>query len=184
MAAVAGLRHIASLGRFNRKTKPMKSYTYLKTEMLGELLLVASSTHLVGIYFSNQKNAPKLPGDWKLDSKHPILRRAGRELQEYLDAKRTRFSVPVSYDGTDFQNEIWKQIARIPFGATITYSELAQRAGAPAAVRAAGTATGKNPLGIIIPCHRVVGKNGAMGGYAGGLDRKKCLLKIESGPNR
>lgn len=158
----------------------MKSYTYLKTKMLGELLLVATSTHLVGIYFSNQKNGPKLPGDWKLDPKHPILRHAGRELQEYLDGKRTSFSVPISYEGTDFQNEIWKQIARIPFGATITYSELAQKAGAPAAVRAAGTATGRNPLGIIIPCHRVVGKNGSMGGYAGGLDRKKSLLKIET----
>ena len=158
----------------------MKSYTYLKTQMLGELLLVATTTHLVGIYFSNQKNGPKIQGDWKLDSKHPIFRQAGTELQEYLEGKRTRFSVPLSYDGTDFQNEIWKQIARVPFGATITYSELARKVGAPAAVRAAGTATGRNPLGIIIPCHRVVGKNGGMGGYAGGLERKKSLLKIET----
>lgn len=159
----------------------MKSYTHLKTQMLGELLLVATSTHLVGIYFSNHKNGPKLPDDWKLDAKHPILRQAGNELEEYLAGKRTRFSVPLSYDGTDFQKEIWKQIARIPFGATITYSELAQRAGAPAAIRAAGTATGRNPLSIIVPCHRVVGKNGGMGGYAGGLDRKKSLLGIEIG---
>jgi methylated-DNA-[protein]-cysteine S-methyltransferase len=159
----------------------MKSYTYLKTQTLGDLLLVATATHLVGIYFSNHKNGPKLPGDGKSDPKHPILRQAGSELREYLEGKRTRFSVPVSYDGTDFQNEIWKQIARIPFGATITYSELAQRAGAPAAVRAAGTATGRNPLSIVVPCHRVVGKNGGMGGYAGGLDWKKNLLKIESG---
>jgi methylated-DNA-[protein]-cysteine S-methyltransferase len=158
----------------------MKSYTNLKTQMLGELLLVATSTHLVGIYYCNQKNGPKLPCDWKSDPKHSILRQTGSELREYLAGKRTRFSVPVSYDGTDFQNEVWRQIARIPFGVTITYSELARRAGAPAAVRAAGTATGRNPLGIIIPCHRVVGKNGGMGGYAGGLDRKKRLLKIET----
>lgn len=158
----------------------MKSYTYLKTRMLGELLMVATPTHLVGIFFSDQKNGPKLQGDWKLDPKHHVLLQAGRELQEYLDGKRTSFSVPVAYDGTDFQNQIWKQIAQIPFGATITYSELAQKAGAPAAVRAAGTATGRNPLGIIVPCHRVVGKNGGMGGYAGGLDRKKRLLKIET----
>ncbi|HTR42070.1 MAG TPA: methylated-DNA--[protein]-cysteine S-methyltransferase [Pseudomonadales bacterium] len=158
----------------------MKSYTYLKTQMLGELLLVATSTHLVGIYFSNHKNGPKLPGVWKLDAKHPILRQADRELEEYLAGQRNSFSVPISYDGTDFQNEIWKQIARIPFGGTITYSELARKAGAPAAIRAAGTATGRNPLSIIVPCHRVVGKNGGMGGYAGGLDRKKSLLKIET----
>jgi methylated-DNA-[protein]-cysteine S-methyltransferase len=159
----------------------MKSYSYLKTETLGDLLLVATSTHLVGIYFPNHKSGPKLPGNWKLDAKHPILHQAGRELQEYFEGKRTSFSVPISYDGTDFQNEIWKQIARIPFGDTVTYSELAQRAGAPAAVRAAGTATGRNPLSIIVPCHRVVAKNGGMGGYAGGLDRKKNLLKIETG---
>jgi methylated-DNA-[protein]-cysteine S-methyltransferase len=158
----------------------MKSYIYLKTQMLGDLLLVATSTHLVGIYFSNYKNGPKLPGDWKLDPGHPILRQAGRELEEYLEGKRNNFTMPVSYDGTGFQNEIWKQIARIPFGATITYSELAQRAGTPAAIRAAGTATGRNPLSIIVPCHRVVGKNGGLGGYAGGLERKKSLLKIET----
>jgi O-6-methylguanine DNA methyltransferase len=101
-------------------------------------------------------------------------------LEEYLEGERTSFSVPISYNGTDFQNKIWKQIARIPFGATVTYSELAKKAGAPAAIRAAGTATGRNPLSIIVPCHRVVGKNGGMGGYAGGLDRKKSLLKIET----
>ena len=158
----------------------MKSYTYLKTQMLDDLLLVATSTHLVGVYFLNHKNGPKFSPDWRLDSAHPILGMAAGELREYLDGKRTSFSVPVSYDGTDFQNEVWKQIAGIPFGATITYTELARRAGVPAAIRAAGTATGRNPLSIIVPCHRIVGRNGGMGGYAGGLDRKKKLLKMES----
>jgi len=148
--------------------------------MLDELLLVATSTHLVGVYFSNHKNGPKLPRDWKLDPAHPILRQAGSELREYLEGKRTSFSVPISYNGTDFQNEIWKQIASIPFGATVTYSELAQRVGVPAAIRAAGTATGRNPLSIIVPCHRVVGKNGGRGGYVGGLNRKKRLLNNET----
>jgi methylated-DNA-[protein]-cysteine S-methyltransferase len=158
----------------------MKSYTYLKTEMLGELLLVATPSHLVGVYFSNQHNGPKLSADWKRDPAHPILKQAGRELNEYLAGKRATFSVPLAFDGTEFQCEIWKQIARIPFGRTISYAELARRAGAPKATRAAGTATGRNPLGIIIPCHRVVGKDGGMGGYAGGLNRKKSLLKIET----
>jgi methylated-DNA-[protein]-cysteine S-methyltransferase len=157
----------------------MTSYTYSKTETLGDLLLVATASHLMGVYFSNQYNGPKLSADWKLDPAQSILRQAGRELHEYLAGKRTSFSVPISFGGTGFQHEIWKQIARIPFGETITYTELAHRAGAPRATRAAGTATGRNPLGIIVPCHRVVGKNGAMCGYAGGLDRKKSLLKIE-----
>ena len=148
--------------------------------MLGDLLLVATPSHLVGVYFSNQPSGPKLSADWKMDPSHPILRKAGKELQEYLAGKRTSFSVPISFNGTEFQREVWKQIARIPFGKTISYTELAHRAGAPRATRAAGTATGRNPLGIIIPCHRVVGKNGGMGGYAGGLDRKISLLKIET----
>jgi methylated-DNA-[protein]-cysteine S-methyltransferase len=158
----------------------MKSYTYLKTETMGELLLVATPSHLVGVYFANQHNGPKLSADWKMDPAHPILRQAGKELNEYLAGKRDTFSVPISFDGTEFQREVWKQIARIPFGKTISYTELAQRAGASKATRAAGTATGRNPLGIIIPCHRVVGKNGSMCGYAGGLDRKINLLKIET----
>lgn len=158
----------------------MKSYTHLKTQTLGDLLLVADAAHLLGIYFPNHKNGPRLPDDWNLDPKHPILRQAATELQEYLDGERTSFSVPFSFGGTGFQNEVWKQIARIPFGETITYSELARRAGAPDAVRAAGTATGRNPISIIVPCHRVVAKNGGLGGYAGGLDRKKHLLQIET----
>jgi methylated-DNA-[protein]-cysteine S-methyltransferase len=157
----------------------MKSYTYLKTQLLGELVLVATDTHLVGMYFSNQKHGPQLPGGWKLNPRHPILRQAGLELEEYLKGKRTAFSVPISSEGTGFQKEIWRQIALIPFGQTITYSELAKRAKAPKAVRAAGAATGRNPLGIIVPCHRVMGKNGKMTGFAGGLDRKESLLNIE-----
>jgi methylated-DNA-[protein]-cysteine S-methyltransferase len=159
----------------------MKSYTYKKTELLGDLLLVATSTHLVGIYFPNHKHGPKLSSDWKLNPKHPLLRQASEEILEYLNGKRTTFSVPILFEGTRFQREIWRQIGLIPFGKTITYSELASRVKAPKAVRAAGSATAKNPLSIIIPCHRVVGKNGGMTGFAGGLDRKKSLLKIEAG---
>lgn len=160
----------------------MKSYTYLKTNMLGELLLVANPTELVGVYFANCDHAQKPLADSELNPKHPVLRQAAEEIQDYLKGKRTTFSVPISYDGTDFQNEVWRQIALIPFGKTISYTELARRAGVPKALRAAGTATGRNPLGIIIPCHRVVGKNGGMGGYAGGLDRKRSLLTVEGSP--
>ncbi len=158
----------------------MKSYTYLKTQTLGDLLLVANDTHLLGIYFANHKNGPALSEDWELNPKHPVLKQAGKELQEYLEGKRTRFSVPFSFEGTDFQQAVWRQIAAIPFGETISYTELARRAGKPDALRAAGTATGRNPISIIVPCHRVIGKGGGMGGYAGGLDRKKVLLKAEA----
>lgn len=162
----------------------MNSYTILKTKHLGDLLLVANADQLTGIYFQDCKHAPKPLADWKLDPKHPVLKQAGVELQEYLAGKRTDFSVPLHRAGTDFQNEVWRQIARIPFGRTITYTELARRAGKPDAVRAAGTATGRNPLSLIVPCHRVVGKNGGMGGYAGGLSRKEHLLELEAGPDR
>jgi methylated-DNA-[protein]-cysteine S-methyltransferase len=157
----------------------MNSYTYLKTKLLGDLLLVANDTHLTGIYFSDRKHAPKPATHWTLNPKHLVLQQASIEIQEYLAGERTEFTVPLHFAGTDFQHEIWRQIALIPFGETITYTELANRAGSPSAVRAAGAATGKNPLSIIVPCHRVAGKNGALTGFAGGLDRKKSLLEIE-----
>lgn len=114
------------------------------------------------------------------DPHHPVLKQAGEELRGYLRGDRTNFTVSLEGAGTAFQREVWRQIALIPFGQTITYTELARRAGAPAAVRAAGTATGKNPISIIVPCHRVVGKNGLLRGYAGGLDRKRRLLEMET----
>ena len=159
----------------------MTSYDILKTTDLGDLLLVAADGKLTGIYFNDRKHAPKPRSDWRLEPKHPVLKQAGAELREYLAGRRKSFSTPLSSTGTDFQSEVWRQIARIPYGETITYSELARRAGKPAAVRAAGTATGRNPLSVVIPCHRVVGKDGRMTGYAGGLPRKQRLLEMESG---
>lgn len=158
----------------------MTTYSILKTSQFGDLLLVADETHLRGIYFADCKHAPARRSDWKLDPSHPPLKHAGQELREYIEGKRDRFSVPMRSVGTEFQRKVWEEIARIPFGETITYSELAERSGAPSAVRAAGTATGRNPLSIVIPCHRVAGKNGGLGGYAGGLERKRRLLALET----
>lgn len=158
-------------------TKIMNSYSILKSPV-GDLLLVSDATHLLGIYFSGEKHAPATH-DWKHNPDHAVLRQTARELDEYFDGTRTTFSVPLRYDGTKFQREIWRQISQIPFGKTLSYSELAKRAGAPGAPRAAGTATGQNPLSIIIPCHRVVGRNGELHGYAGGLARKRRLLEVE-----
>ena len=158
----------------------MISHTILKTSLMGDLLLVAKAGGLIGVYFRGCEHAPEPSPDWKFDPACPVLQQAGKQLGEYLAGTRAEFSVPVCHAGTEFQNKIWQQIAGIPFGETITYTELAGRAGAPDAVRAAGTATGRNPLSIIIPCHRVVGKDGGTGGYAGGLNRKRRLLELET----
>jgi methylated-DNA-[protein]-cysteine S-methyltransferase len=158
----------------------MTYYSILKTGLVGDLLLVGDRQHLNGVYFLNCPHAPAIQPEWSLAPQDPVLKQAGEELQGYLRGARTSFSASLGCAGTDFQKEVWRQITLIPYGQTITYTELARRAGAPAAVRAAGTATGQNPVSIIVPCHRVVGKNGSLRGYAGGLDRKRRLLAMEA----
>jgi methylated-DNA-[protein]-cysteine S-methyltransferase len=157
----------------------MTAYTTFTTEPLGELLLVADKTKLTGAYFADCDHAPKIGADWTFEPEHPVLRQAQKEILAYLRGEETSFSVPLHFSGTKFQEKVWAQLARIPFGETISYSELARRAGAPAAIRAAGSANGKNPLSIFIPCHRVIGKDGTLGGYAGSLNRKQRLLELE-----
>ena len=102
-----------------------------------------------------------------------------RELIEYFAGKRTVFKVALAPDGTSFQRAVWKAISGVPYGQTISYGELARRAGFPDGARAAGAATGRNPIGIIVPCHRIVGADGSLTGYAGGLARKRALLALE-----
>lgn len=157
----------------------MTAYMMLKTDSVGELLLAADDSKLTGVYFADCGDPPVPEADWRLDPKHPVLRQARGQLQEYLVGRRTSFSLPLLFNGTKFQKAIWTEISKIPFGKTISYSELAQRAGTPAAVRAAGSATGKNPFAIVVPCHRVVSKDGSLGGYGGTLPRKRRLLDLE-----
>jgi methylated-DNA-[protein]-cysteine S-methyltransferase len=157
----------------------MNSYLTLKTRLIGKLILTANETHLTGIYWTGRDHAPAALQDWKRDPNHPVLKKAARELEEFLAGQRKDFTVPLHADGTDFQRQVWQQLARIPFGQTITYGELARRAGRPEAVRAAGAACARNPLAIIVPCHRVVAKSGALQGFAGGLESKKRLLALE-----
>jgi len=159
--------------------KTTTSYSTLKTTH-GELLLVASPTELIGLYFEECAHAPADRNGWVLDPNHPVLKKASQQLLEYFEGKRTEFSLPLRFEGTDFQKRVWQAIASIPFGQTITYSELAEKAGKPEAIRAAGSNTGRNPLGIIIPCHRVMAKGGGLGGFAGGLEWKRRLLALES----
>jgi methylated-DNA-[protein]-cysteine S-methyltransferase len=159
----------------------MTSYSILKSPV-GDLMLVANQSELIGIYFLNHRHVPQAQKTWTLNERHPVLHRAGKELKEYFAGGRTSFTVPINSIGTKFQKRVWREIARIPFGKNLSYSELAKRVGAPRAIRAAGTATGRNPLSIIVPCHRVLTKDGAIGGYAGGLEKKRHLLKLEGIP--
>jgi methylated-DNA-[protein]-cysteine S-methyltransferase len=155
----------------------LMSYDYFDTTR-GRMLLVSSERGLAGAYFVGQKHYPKLSEGWKRDRKG--LRQAKRELTEYFAGKRRRFSVPLDAQGTAFQRAVWREIAKVPFGKTMSYGELARRAGFPGSARAAGAATGRNPLGVIVPCHRIVGSNGSLTGYAGGLAKKKAFLALEA----
>jgi methylated-DNA-[protein]-cysteine S-methyltransferase len=147
----------------------------------GPILLVADDKGLAGLYFEKQKHFAGRSPDWRHDPRNRVLAQARRELDEYFAGKRRRFEVPLSPTGTAFQKSVWQAISTIGYGETISYGELARRAGVPGSARAAGAATGRNPIGIIVPCHRVVGANGSLTGYAGGLGRKKALLALERG---
>jgi len=144
----------------------------------GTMLITATPKGLAGVYFKGQKHFPERR-DWQRDTRHPVLRQAKRELAQYFAGKRTRFSVALDPQGTGFQRSVWKQIAKVGFGKTLSYGELARRAGHPGSARAAGAATGRNPIGIIVPCHRIMGADGSLTGYAGGLARKRALLALE-----
>jgi methylated-DNA-[protein]-cysteine S-methyltransferase len=146
----------------------------------GRILLVADDKALTSVSFVGQKYAPCVAKDWTRDGAHRPIARAKRELAEYFAGRRKRFSVKLAPRGTPFQRKVWKAIAGVGFGRTIAYAELARRAGRPGSARAAGAATGRNPIGVIVPCHRIVGSNGALTGYAGGLAKKKALLALEA----
>jgi methylated-DNA-[protein]-cysteine S-methyltransferase len=147
----------------------------------GQMLLVAGDNGLSGVYFDGQKYLPLVETVWRRDARHPTLTQAKRELAEYFGGERERFDIPLAPEGTGFQKAVWNAISTVGFGETISYGELARRAGSPGNARAAGAATGRNPIGIIVPCHRIVGSDGSLTGYAGGLERKRALLELESG---
>jgi methylated-DNA-[protein]-cysteine S-methyltransferase len=147
----------------------------------GPMLLVADGDGLSGVYFDGQKYLPQIGPQWRRDASHAPLRQAKRELAEYFGGERKRFDTALAPEGTPFQRSVWKAISTVDFGETIAYAELARRVGCPGSARAAGAATGRNPIGIIVPCHRIVGSDGSLTGYAGGLDRKRALLALESG---
>ena len=156
----------------------MTRYARIATP-LGTLVATAAGGALTGLYFDGQQHFPSIGADWREDADAPPLRECARQLGEYFRGRREAFDLPLAPEGTPFQRRVWNEIARIRYGETLTYAQLARRAGAPGSARAAGAATGRNPLSIIVPCHRVVGSDGSLTGYAGGLERKTRLLEIE-----
>ncbi|ODV00223.1 MAG: cysteine methyltransferase [Rubrivivax sp. SCN 70-15] len=145
---------------------------------LGPITLAATALGLAGAWFDDQAHGPG-PIAARIDPAHPHLALAARELQAYFDGRLRRFDVALDAEGTPFQRDVWRALCGIAPGSTTTYGEIARRIGRPAAVRAVGAAVGRNPLGIVVPCHRVVGSDGALTGYAGGLERKRALLALE-----
>lgn len=144
----------------------------------GPLLWARTAAGISGMWFDGQKwfpkafDAPERPGD-------PLILGAAAQLDDYFHGRRLVFDLPLDLHGTPFQKAVWAELLRIDLGQTRTYSDIAISVGSPQAVRAVGLAVGRNPVGIIVPCHRVIGRNGTLTGYAGGLDRKQALLRLE-----
>jgi methylated-DNA-[protein]-cysteine S-methyltransferase len=131
------------------------------------------------VYFDQHRHF-KGPQGWMASDDDPYLRRAAEQLDEYFDGRRQTFDLPLDLSGTPFQQKVWERLSQVPYGATASYLLHAQSVGAGHAVRAVGTAIGRNPVSIIIPCHRIVAGNGTLAGYAGGLERKRYLLAFEA----
>jgi methylated-DNA-[protein]-cysteine S-methyltransferase len=146
---------------------------------LGELKLIASDKGLTAILWENDDPERVRIGTPVEDSRHPVLKRVERQLQEYFAGNRTAFDLNLDFIGTEFQKKVWNALLAIPFGQTRSYAQIANEIGAPRAARAVGAANGKNPISIVTPCHRVIGSNGNLTGFAGGLDAKQYLLSHE-----
>lgn len=154
------------------------AYTTLESPV-GRLTLVASGRGLAGVLWVNDR-----PGRVRIDrgvedARHPVLAEARRQLEEYFAGRRTTFGMPLDFSGTAFQRKVWQALLTIPFGETRSYQQIASQIGHPVAARAVGAANGRNPIAIVAPCHRVVGADGALTGFAGGLDAKRYLLTLE-----
>ena len=153
---------------------------FLADSPIGTLTLVNTDGVLSGLYMPDHLRGPKIES---LGVRaHRGFEQAVSELDEYFNGKRTEFTMPLAARGTAFQQEIWRLLREIPYGETRTYAQLSDAIGNRAAIRAVGLANGRNPISIVVPCHRVIGSDGGLTGYAGGLDRKRFLLELEGAP--
>jgi methylated-DNA-[protein]-cysteine S-methyltransferase len=156
----------------------MTTLTTIIDSPVGPLFVAATADGLRAIEFHNNRHPVRRDGDWR-DGDNPVLRQARRQLGEYFAGKRRMFDLPLAPAGTEFQRTVWTTLASIPYGQTISYAQLAMRVGRPTATRAVGAANGRNPLPIVLPCHRVIGADGSLTGFGGGLPTKQYLLKLE-----
>lgn len=148
---------------------------------LGPLTLVAEDEALAGLYMTGQRHRPPEETFGERDPSLAVFGRVAEELEAYFTGELTEFGIPIALRGTSFQRRVWEQLRSIPYGCVISYGQLAERLGQPGASRAVGLANGRNPVGIVVPCHRVVGSTGSLTGYGGGLERKRHLLDFERG---
>jgi methylated-DNA-[protein]-cysteine S-methyltransferase len=163
----------------------MNAFCYVSSP-IGRLMLTSDGTALTGLYMNLYRNKPtKLPdlnGDWVQNATIDPLPVTARQLNEYFAGKRREFDLPLRMHGTEFQQSVWRELSKIPFGETRSYGQLAKRLGNPNGSRAVGLANGRNPIAVIVPCHRVIGADGSLTGFGGGIDRKEWLLTHEGHP--
>ena len=146
---------------------------------IGELLLLGDGDALRGLYMQDGRKPARISPAWEESSAPFADVRA--QLEEYFAAARTTFDIPLALEGAPFEREVWRALGDIPYGETVSYGEIARRVGQPSAARAVGLANGQNPIAVIVPCHRVIGADGTLTGYGGGLERKRLLLDLERG---
>jgi methylated-DNA-[protein]-cysteine S-methyltransferase len=162
----------------NKRGAALTKIYYTEIESpIGPLFLTMESDHLTNVCMSQQKRSVEVQPDWILNNR-PFLAIA-KQFAEFFRGKRREFNVPLRMRGTDFQRSVWDELRKIPYGTTTTYGEIAKRIRNPKAVRAVGLANGQNPIPIIVPCHRVIGSNGKLTGFGGGLENKAFLLQLE-----
>jgi methylated-DNA-[protein]-cysteine S-methyltransferase len=155
-------------------------YTQIDDSPVGPLLLAGDRDALHVLAFGVGSRPREIDASWQPDVKG-VLKPIRKELDQYFAGRLKQFSTPVAFGGTRFQNTVWQELTRIPYGETISYLELAKRIKNPKAVRAVGLANGANPIAIVVPCHRVIGANGSLTGFGGGLPTKRALLDLEKG---
>jgi methylated-DNA-[protein]-cysteine S-methyltransferase len=148
---------------------------------LGELLLLGDGHALCGLYMQDGRKPVEVAPRWERSATSELFTDVQAQLREYFAGERVAFDAPLAMHGTPFERQVWRALVDIPYGETVSYGEIATRVGQPSAARAVGLANGRNPIAVIVPCHRVIGADGTLTGYGGGLQRKRLLLELESG---
>jgi methylated-DNA-[protein]-cysteine S-methyltransferase len=161
--------------------EPIMKYYCITSSPIGDITLQCTDTGITGAWFETNTTKPDDLGTHRVQ--HPLLIEATKQLEQYFLGERSQFELPYDLIGTPFQSTVWQALTTIPYGETWSYKQLALAINNPAAIRAVGTANGKNPISVFIPCHRVIASDGSLAGYAGGVERKQFLLKLESTAN-